>query len=156
MRMMAGVAIVAAILAVGTACRNGEQAEEAVQRDVALAPHSMLHPMVQAAPSVVQEAYRFAIANPDELQYIPCYCGCGRMGHTSVRSCYVKKDHPDGSLTFDDHALGCGICVDIARDAMRMMREGKDLRQIQAAIRDDYGRYGRPTTIVPLSWELGS
>jgi hypothetical protein len=144
------------MLGAGAACAGGEKAALPVEREVAMAPHVMLHPMVQTAPPVVQEAYRFAIANPDELQYIPCYCGCGRMGHTSVRSCYVKKDNPDGSLTFDDHALGCGICVDIARDAMRMMREGKDVRQIQAAIRDDYGRYGRPTTIVPLSWQLGS
>jgi hypothetical protein len=62
----------------------------------------------------------------------------------------VKEDRPDGSVTFDDHALGCGVCVDIARDTMRMMKQGKDLRSIQRAIQKDYGRYGRPTTTIPL------
>jgi hypothetical protein len=40
--------------------------------------------------------------------------------------------------------------VDIARDAMRMLREGRDLRQIQDAVRKEYGRYGRPTSIIAL------
>jgi len=149
--VMAGVLV--GVVAVATACERGAARESAAPH-VALAPEHMLHPMVQTAPPVVQEAYRFAIANEEVLRYIPCYCGCGGMGHTSIRSCYVKEDRPDGSVTFDDHALGCGICVDIARDAMRMMREGRDLRQIQEAVRRDYGRYGRPTTIVPLSWPL--
>lgn len=134
---------------VSAACA-GSETEAAGARPVTLASASILPPMVQTAPPMVQEAYRFAVANADVLQYVPCYCGCGGMGHTSVRSCYVKEDRPDGTIRWDDHALGCGICVDIARDAMRMLREGKDLRQIQDAVGTEYGRYGRPTSILSL------
>jgi len=148
-RVMTMAVLAMVVIGGGAACAGGQD-DVPAGREVAMAPHSMLHPMVQAAPPTVQEAYRFAVANADVLQYVPCYCGCGRMGHTSVRSCYVKEDRPDGSVTFDDHALGCGICVDIARDAMRMLREGKDLRQIQDAVRKNYGRYGRPTPIIAL------
>jgi hypothetical protein len=149
MRVMT-MMLVATVVVGGSAACAGDQGGASAGRAVALAPEHVLHPMVQVAPPMVQEAYRFAIANAEILQYIPCYCGCGRMGHTSVRSCYVKEDRPDGSITFDDHALGCGICVDIARDAMRMLREGRDLRQIQDAVRKNYGRYGRPTPIIAL------
>lgn len=143
-------AAVAMGVVVSSAACAGDGGGDAVARGIALAPAAILPPMVQTAPPMVQETYRFAVANADVLQYVPCYCGCGGMGHTSVRSCYVKEDRPDGSIAFDDHALGCGICVDIARDAMRMLREGKDLRQIQEQIRRDYGRYGRPTSLIGL------
>jgi len=47
-----------------------------------LAPISDMPSEVHAAPEVVQEAYQFAVANPDVLDQLPCYCGCGGMGHT--------------------------------------------------------------------------
>ena len=46
---------------------------------------------VQSAPVSVQQAYQFAFANPDVMTEIPCYCGCGAMGHTSDYSCYVSN-----------------------------------------------------------------
>src|SRR5512143_2720276 len=66
---------------------------------------------VQGAPAVVREAYQFAAANPDVMKNIPCYCGCGSLGHTSNYSCYVAGEYADRSLKFDNHALGCSICV---------------------------------------------
>lgn len=76
------------------------------EQELKLAPASELPEFVQTAPPVVQEAYRFAVANPDVLSVIPCYCGCGGMGHTSNLSCYVREYRPDGSITFDNHAFG--------------------------------------------------
>src|SRR5512139_1444088 len=67
---------------------------------------------VKAAPRAVQEAYQFAVANPDIMKHIPCYCGCGDMGHTSNYACYVKDVDQSGEIQFDEHALGCSICVD--------------------------------------------
>lgn len=71
-----------------------------------MAPVSQLSPEVQQAPVSVQDAYRFALANPDLLQEIPCYCGCGGVGHTSNYACYVSAIQPDDSVEFDYHALG--------------------------------------------------
>ena len=53
------------------------------------------------APQEVQEAYRFAVANPDVLQYFPCYCGCVEDGHTSNKDCYIREQRPDGSVVLD-------------------------------------------------------
>ena len=101
--------------------------------------------MVHQAPVRVQEAYRFAVANPDILQQIPCYCGCGRMGHTSDYACYVAGQAEDGALIFEAHALGCSICVDITQDTMRMLDEGKGVDEILAYVDSTYSRFGPPT-----------
>jgi len=78
---------------------------EAGQRELKLAPASRLPKEVQRAPTTVREAYQFALANPDVLKYIPCYCGCG-ADHGSVKDCFVREVRPDGSAVFDEMGLG--------------------------------------------------
>ncbi len=103
---------------------------------------SMLPAEVQSAPLVVQQAYQFAVANPQVMQGIPCYCGCGRIGHTSNYSCYVSGVDAQGRITFDQHALGCSLCVNITQDAMRLLKEGKTVPEIKAYVDAAYGKYG--------------
>ena len=97
---------------------------------------------VQSAPQVVQQAYQFAAANPEIMKQIPCYCGCGSIGHSSNYSCYIADEKTDGTLKFDNHALGCSICVDITQDAMRLSQQGNAPPDIRAYIDDAYGKYG--------------
>ena len=98
---------------------------------------------VQSAPVTVQQAYQFAVANPDVLQQLPCYCGCGPIGHSSNYACYVAEQSSEGSVkTFDNHALGCSICVDITQDAMRMLRDEKPVPEIRAYVDQTYAKYG--------------
>lgn len=113
-----------------------------------LAPVEALPPEMQAAPVAVRDAYRFAVANPEVLTQLPCYCGCGAMGHTSNYACYVAGKNADGTLKFDTHALGCSICVDITLDAMRMLDEGKSLAEIRAYVDRTYSRFG-PSNMEP-------
>jgi hypothetical protein len=97
---------------------------------------------VQQAPTSVQQAYQFAAANPDILKQIPCYCGCGTVGHTSNYACYVSGQNSDGNLSFDTHALGCSICVDITQDAIRLLKQGKSVSDIRSYIDSTYAKYG--------------
>ncbi len=97
---------------------------------------------VQSAAVTVSEAYRFAAANPDTLRTLPCYCGCGPIGHKSNYDCFIVGADEAGALSFDSHALGCGICVDITQDAMRLLKEGKSLTDIRVYIDSTYSRYG--------------
>lgn len=97
---------------------------------------------VQSAPVAVQEAYQFASINPELMQDIPCYCGCGDIGHTSNFDCYVSDVDAQGNITFDNHALGCSICVDITQDVMRMLREGKSPQEARVYIDATYSKYG--------------
>ena len=97
---------------------------------------------VQSAPVTVQETYRFASINPDVMQNIPCYCGCGNIGHTSNYSCYVSSVDEKGVITFDHHALGCSICVDITQDVMRMLRDWKSPQEARIYVDATYSKYG--------------
>jgi len=105
-------------------------------------PMDQMPSEVQSAPLTVQTAYQFAAANPDVMKNIPCYCGCGNIGHTSNFDCYVSNVDDKGKVTFDNHALGCSICVDITQDAMRLLRNGKTVPEIKAYIDTTYSKYG--------------
>jgi hypothetical protein len=59
----------------------------------------------------------------------------------------VAEARPDGSFTFDAHALNCGVCVDITQDAMRLLDEGRAPPEIRAYIDEAYAMYGPPTPI---------
>ncbi len=109
---------------------------------ITMADMSMMPADVQAAPAVVQQAYQFAAANPQVLQQLPCYCGCGKVGHTSNYACYISGTDATKGIQFDSHALGCSICVDITQDAMRLKREGKDIASIRVYVDQTYSRYG--------------
>jgi hypothetical protein len=97
---------------------------------------------VQTAPVAVQQAYQFAVANPDVLKQLPCYCGCGDMGHTSNYACYVAGTNANATLKYDPHALGCSICVDITQDTMRLLKQGRSVSEIRAIVDETYSRYG--------------
>jgi len=110
--------------------------------DLSMASMADMPADVQSSPVSVQQAYQFAFANPDVMTQIPCYCGCGAMGHTSNYSCYVSNVDASGTITYDAHALGCSICVDITQDAMRMLKDGKTVPEIRAYVDQTYAKYG--------------
>ena len=97
---------------------------------------------VKSAPTVVQQAYQFAAANPDVVKHIPCYCGCDDIGHTSNYDCYISGADANGGIAYDTHALGCSICVDITQDVMRLLKQGKPVAEIKTYIDQTYSQYG--------------
>ncbi len=131
-----------AALVIGVAVAASGCGSSQPTHPVKMAPLSEMPDQVQHAATSVQEAYRFAVANPEVESAIPCYCGCGAMGHRSNYACFVNR--VDGSeTTFDGHALGCSICVDIALDARRLVGEGKSVKEIRAYIDSTYAKYGQ-------------
>ena len=114
-----------------------------------LAPLSEMPDSVKISPETVRESYQFAKANPDILKNIPCYCGCGPMGHTSNYSCYIQSAD-NSEIVYDEHALGCSICVDITSDTMHMLTEGKSVKEIRGLIDQRYSPFG-PSNMEPLA-----
>lgn len=94
--------LLVSILASWTSACNADSS----QTDLKLAPLSALPQKFQDAPAQVREAYQFALANQDTLKYIPCYCGCGREGHTSVKDCFVQEVRADGTVIWDEMGFG--------------------------------------------------
>ena len=60
---------------------------------------------VRQGTSKAQQAYTQAVVRRDELRYIPCFCGCGPIGHQSVADCFVDEIFPDGAVTYDAHGF---------------------------------------------------
>jgi hypothetical protein len=110
-----------------------------------MAPLNEMPREVQNAPVTVRQSYQFAVANPEVLKALPCYCGCGPIGHESNYACYVKETQT-GENQFDSHALGCSICVDITVDAMRMLGQGRSVDEIRTYVDDTYAMFG-PTNM---------
>ena len=122
-----------------SACSTQADTEEV---HLQMASMDLMPAEVRSAPLNVQEAYQFNVANPDTMKDIPCYCGCGNVGHTSNYDCYVSEIDDAGNIVFDHHALGCSICVDITRDVMRLLKDGKSPQEARAYVDSTYSKYG--------------
>lgn len=129
--------VIIILLASLSGCSAGQ-----TDNGLSMAPMSGMPAHVQSAPVSVQQSYQFAVANPDVLEQIPCYCGCGRVGHKSNYACYVQDVDDQGKVTFDDHAMGCSLCVDITQDTMRLMKQGKSTQEIRTYVDATYAQYG--------------
>ena len=101
------VLVLLSLVILGVACGSSTDTEGPDDGTaVKLAPASALSPDLRQLPPAYQEAYRFALANPDILTKIPCYCGCGSVGHMNNRMCYIQSESADGKVVFDYHGAG--------------------------------------------------
>lgn len=125
-----------------TGCQSGDE----VSHTFEMADPEQMPDEIAHAPHRFREAYQFAVANPAVLEHIPCYCGCGPIGHQSNYDCYVDDVAADGTIQYDEHALTCSICIDITQDTMKMLDEGRPLSEIRMTIDEMYRRYG-PTNM---------
>ena len=140
--MKLGSKLIFAVIILGIMAGSLSACSTQPQADLHMMALDEMPAEVQSAPVTVQEAYQFSAANPDVMKDIPCYCGCGNIGHTSNYACYVSNVDANGNIGFDNHALGCSICVDITQDVMRMLREGKSPQDARAYIDATYSKYG--------------
>ena len=91
-----------------------------------------------------------AARHPEVLQYVPCYCGCERMGHNGNHECFVKSRKPNGTVTeWEPHGIGCAICLDVGRDAMTLFNSGTAVPQIRAGIERKYASHFPSSTPTP-------
>ena len=99
----AGLGVVAWQLwpATGGSAGSSAVTRDAIGDEVQTLPRGQLPQFASTAD--LQRLYRYAVEHHDELQYVPCFCGCYRHGHKSNYDCYVKAQR-DGALTFTSHA----------------------------------------------------
>lgn len=64
-------------------------------------------PQTAGPADLMRQAYVFAARNPDVLDYVPCYCGCGQTdGHVGNTDCFVESRAPNGAVTeWDVHGM---------------------------------------------------
>lgn len=116
------------------------------------ASNLMYPPYAASLPNTVKVAYDYAVQHSDDLQYIPCFCGCGQhSGHMSVHDCFVKYGHlTGGPVAFDDHGANCDMCVNIVLDAKRLLDDGKSLQDVRQFVVNKYGKIGPGTNTPPI------
>jgi hypothetical protein len=117
--------------------------------DLVLAPVERLRDDIQQQYDHVRVPYQLAVANPEILSQIPCYCGC-RAAHKNVKECFVREVKLDGTVDWDDMGLACKICQDIVQDTRQMVRQNKPLVEIRVAIDQKYSRFGPSTDTPPV------
>ena len=77
-----------------------------------------------------RRVYEAAAANASVLYQLPCRCHCGRMGHTSLRTCFETT-----------HGAGCDVCMKEALYAALQTSKGKTPAQIRDGIeRSEFSR----------------
>jgi hypothetical protein len=83
-------------------------------------------------------AYEFAARHPEVLRHMPCFCGCERNGHRHNEDCFIARRDANGRPEWSPHGIGCGICIDVALEASRMLEAGTTVADIRAAIDRKY------------------
>ena len=161
--VLAGVFIVTAA-GTATACSGGgptpvgsgvddgtEQTEASATNDMGYMNHTdhVAHeattlPEYASTPELAR-LYTFAYEHPEVMSYMPCTCGCGAMGHNSNWNCYVKSIDANGVVTFDEHAVYCGVCQEITADVIRLWQRGSPLQQIRDYVDANYPGPQTPT-----------
>ena len=113
-------------------------------------------PWMATAPMFVRMAYTYAVQHRQDLQWIPCYCGCDRQGHRHVADCFVESDGTVGTPRLRMHAFHCNICLGIVLDVQSLREKGWSWAAIRSRIEQVYGRFGTGTpTPQPEWWTAG-
>lgn len=97
-----------------------------------------------------EAAYAFAVARPDIVEWMPCYCGCAALDHRSNLECFLERRQAGAPIVFEEHASYCEICVKTALMAKQMLGQGATLLQMRAAVDAAYGGLGVPGTPTEL------
>ncbi|NGY86748.1 hypothetical protein F6Y05_19420 [Bacillus megaterium] len=81
------------------------------------------------------------------LENIPCYCGCGEeANHQNNYDCFIFENKENGAVTWDDHGTKCGVCLEIAAQAVVDYSKGKSIEDIRQEIDHKYKEgYAKPT-----------
>ena len=93
--------------------------------------------------AATEAAYKHAVDQQGLFTQVNCYCGCVNLAddpHRNLLDCFMNEDG-----TFDQHAVGCSVCVDIAGDAVAWQAKGNSADEIARMVDAKYGSVGPST-----------
>jgi len=91
-------------------------------------------------PERTQRLYAAVAEYGHIMRELDCYCGCMELEsdpHDSLFRCYVAEMGEDG-VTWTDHAVFCGLCLDQAASVEQWGREGKTPEEIKRLMVEKY------------------
>src|SRR3990167_4139959 len=95
----------------------------------------------------IKEAYMFAKTNYQDLNGLPCNCGCGtlegaeahgsRVHELGLADCFMDEDVNEGGK-WDSHASSCGLCYEDALFAKKLYSEGNSKEEVKSKLEEKY------------------
>ncbi len=136
-RKILAIALVVFLSGYALLGRGGQSLEEKTK--------GVVFPAYATQSPRILHAYKIAVAEPEVLKAVPCYCSCATIGHKSLYNCFI-----DDYGRFTDHGAYCNICINEATESYNLFKKGKSLKEIRQWIDAKYyGRYGIPTPTPP-------
>lgn len=102
--MVRGLMLTIGMAAVERRALAGPVTVDKIGDQVQTLPRGQLPDFAGPSTPGIRALYQYAVEHGEELQYIPCFCGCVRFGHRTNRDCYIKAFERDGSVTYTSHA----------------------------------------------------
>ncbi|MGW8788147.1 PCYCGC motif-containing (lipo)protein [Heyndrickxia sporothermodurans] len=113
--------------------------EETASKDV-------LPTFLNNTSETVQTIYQAAASHQELLEHMPCYCGCGEMGHKDNYDCFIQENKKNGAIVWDEHGVNCDVCLEIAAQSIVDYNKGKSMKEIRKSIDEKYKEgYAKPT-----------
>ncbi|GIN87234.1 hypothetical protein J6TS2_36200 [Heyndrickxia sporothermodurans] len=139
-----------------SACSNGNDAEKGAQENKRehrgmpmgeeTASADILPKFLTGTSETVQTIYQAAAEHQELLEHMPCYCGCGEMGHQNNYDCFIQENKKNGAIVWDEHGVNCDVCLEIAAQSVVDYKNGKSMKEIRKEIDDKYKEgYAEPT-----------
>ncbi len=98
---------------------------------------------IATLPAHIAARYRFIEQHQPLARRMPCYCGCGSLGHRDLADCFIGRQGG-----YEGHAVDCGVCIAQAQDVETMLAQGMTARAIRERIDTVYAPMG-PGTNTP-------
>jgi len=140
---MVFIGLIAAVFGLVLICDNKDK--ESTQIDT----EELNLPGYAYTSSISLKAYIYTAKNPEIIEKFPCYCGCGGIGHLSLKNCYITENSE-----YTDHASYCEICTCEVMAIQRMHEKGMPLKEIREKIDNQYSKFGSPTNTAPITDSL--
>ncbi|QPC46113.1 PCYCGC domain-containing protein [Mangrovibacillus cuniculi] len=142
-----------AVLLVLSACSTNEASPEHTKENhgdlIEMTENRTVLPsFLEEDPPDIKRIYLGVAQYQEELEQMPCYCGCGdSVGHTSAYDCFIKSDHKNKEdIEWTDHATNCPVCLDIAAYTIIETEKGTPLDEIRKVVEEEYKEgYAEPT-----------
>ena len=96
-------------------------------------------PAVVLSHPLYQELYTFVADHIALYERMPCYCGCHRKGHPSLRACFLRKKR--NTIEWSTHATDCGLCLTMAQDVQKLHAAGRSPREIERELKNNYSGF---------------
>jgi hypothetical protein len=120
-----------------------------IEADLPVLPDNL--PYSPRSADIVRQVYAFAAHHGEVLKYVPCFCGCEKMGHQGNDECFIRRRTATGKVeAWEPHGVICEVCLDVAQEAMQLHNSGASAMAIRTYIDKKWSQPNSSHTNTPM------